>query len=250
MPSAFFLAQTAAEFRQDLPSNAKKAWMACHFSSYGTGLSNLPSQLPQSSMLIVNDRTPVAGHDPERIVQQLAQIVQDFSVSHVLLDFQRPAESETLAITEAITTALPCPVGVSTCYAQGLSCPVFLPLLPLHMSLAEYIAPWAGRPIWLEVAPACAIYQITEKGCESRISQASGQFPHFDPLLCCRYRILLEEKAICFTLCRGLEELAALRQCETVECFIGLYQEFVHPEAQATAFAQLAKRSARSGSGI
>ena len=41
-----FLAMTAAEFRkkEDLPD--KIAWMACHFSPYGLGLSNLPQRLP------------------------------------------------------------------------------------------------------------------------------------------------------------------------------------------------------------
>ena len=34
MPTAFFLAQTAAEIHLPLPEDAKKAWMACHFSSY------------------------------------------------------------------------------------------------------------------------------------------------------------------------------------------------------------------------
>ncbi len=238
MPSAFFLAQTAAEFQQKLPANAQKAWMACHFSPYGTGLSNLPTVLPAQSMVIVNDRMPVAGHDPEKIAEQLRRLVQKFDIGHVLLDFQRPGEPQTAAIAKAIAETLPCPVGVSEQYAQGLERPVFLPPVPLHMPLQDYIAPWQNRGVWLEIAPACTTYRITESGCSQVVSNATGQFPHFDSQTCCRYHIEMQTDAICFTLHRGWEELALLRQNETVECFIGLYQEFAQPEAQATAFDQ------------
>lgn len=238
MPSAFFLAQTAAEFRQTLPPVAKKAWMACHFSPYDTGLSNLPSQLPAGSMLIVNDRTPVAGHDPKRIVWQLEQLVEAHAISHVLLDFQRSGEARTAAIAKAIVQALPCPVGVSTHYAAGLECPVFLPPLPLHMAPAAYFAPWSNRRIWLEIAPLCAVYTVTDSGCTQAICEKAGHFPHFDEQAICRYRMELQSDSACFTLCRGLEELALLRQNATVDCFVGLYQDFAQPDAQATALAQ------------
>ena len=49
------LAMTAAELgAAPLPSHP--AWMACHFSPYSTGLTNLPPKLPQDSLLILNDR--------------------------------------------------------------------------------------------------------------------------------------------------------------------------------------------------
>lgn len=238
MPSAFFLAQTAAEFQQELPENAQKAWMACHFSPYGTGLSNLPATLPENSMVIVNDRTPVAGHDPERIAAQLGQLAQTLQVSRVLLDFQRPGESRTAAICKAISQSLPCPVGVSEPYAKGLDCPVFLPPVPLHMPPADYITPWQDRRVWLELAPSCAAYRITESGCFQDVGNTTGQFPHFDQQACCRYRIEMLKDTICFTLYRGWEELALLREHGAVDCFVGLYQEFAQPEAQATALDQ------------
>ena len=67
-----FLAMTAAEIygNRNLPANI--GWMACHFSPYGTGLSNLPKRLPASSLLIVDDITPIRGHDPPYILDQLA----------------------------------------------------------------------------------------------------------------------------------------------------------------------------------
>lgn len=66
-----FLAMTAAEIRgtETLPS--KTAWMACHFSPYSTGLSNLPKDLPPGSMVILDDITPIHGHDAEAIAAQL-----------------------------------------------------------------------------------------------------------------------------------------------------------------------------------
>ncbi len=238
MPFEFFLAQTAAEFGQELPHSAKKAWMACHFSPYGTGLSNLPDRLPEGSMVIVDDFIPVAEHDPERIAAQLKEVVQAFRCSRVLLDFQRPGEERTAAIAKAIVEALPCPVGISEDYAKDAQCPVFLPPLPLHMPLADYIKPWAGRPVWLEVMPDCAAYTITEEGCKRAECEAIGPFPHFDEGACCRYRTEVLEDAVRFTLCRGTEELRRLRQTGATDCFVGLFQAFAQPEAQATAFAQ------------
>ena len=41
-----FLAMTAAEIRGTETLPPKTAWMACHFSPYSTGLSNLPKDLP------------------------------------------------------------------------------------------------------------------------------------------------------------------------------------------------------------
>lgn len=238
MPFHFFLAQTAAEFHQKLPQHANKAWMACHFSSYSTGLTNLPSGLPDGSMVIVNDRIPVCGHDPALIAAQLAQLVKEAPISHVLLDFQRPGEAQTQAIAKAIVKALDCPVGVSQAYAKGLDCPVFLPPPPLHLPLHEHTRPWQGRPVWLELMPDCAAYTITENGCSKSACPGTGVFPHFDEAAVCRYRIEMADNAIRFTLRRDIADLARLEEAAQIDCFIGLYQDFAQPEAQATALDQ------------
>lgn len=189
-------------------------------------------------MVIVNDFVPVADHDPERIAQQLQEVVEICRCSRVLLDFQRPGEIRTADVAKAIVQALPCPVGVSQMYAQGLDCPVFLPPLPLHMPLTDYIAPWQGRPVWLELMPDRAVYTVTEKGCTKETCEYAGPLPHFDEQAFCRYRIEVSDDAIRFTLCRGAEELARLCKAEQIDCFVGLYQDFAQPEAQATAFDQ------------
>lgn len=238
MPFDFFLAQTAAQIGKALPKDAKSAWMACHFSPYNTGLSNLPPILEAGSMLIVNDLMPVANHDPQRITAQLSEMAVTFRCSRVLLDFQRPAEARTAAIARTITQGLPCPVGVSEVYAGSLDCAVFLSPLPLHKPLDDHIAPWQGRPIWLELMPSQAQYVITQDGCHCLPSSDAAQLPFFDDLTCSRYGMEVSDNAIRFTLRRGQAELNMLRQTDKIQCFVGLYQEFAQPEAQATAFSQ------------
>lgn len=189
-------------------------------------------------MLIVDDSTPVVNHDPVRITKQLTDLVSALRCSRVLLDFQRPGEARTADIAKAIVQTLPCPVGVSEGYATEMNCPVFLPPLPLHLPLAEYIAPWQGRDIWLEVMPACSVYTITKDGCKKGFCKSQGTFPHFDESAYCRYRIEITDDAVHFSLCRDQEELALLLQSTHVDCFVGLYQDFAQPEAQDTALDQ------------
>ena len=66
-----FLAMTAAEIcgNRNLPANL--GWMACHFSPYGTGLSNLPKQLPPSSLLIRELR-----ESKQLTQQEIAKVLQ------------------------------------------------------------------------------------------------------------------------------------------------------------------------------
>jgi hypothetical protein len=88
-----YLAQTREEFAvcPSLPEHP--AWMACHFSPYGTGLSNLPEALPKGSLLILNDRTPVFGHDPLQVAAQLEESVVRLECSGILLDFSQSGKS-------------------------------------------------------------------------------------------------------------------------------------------------------------
>ncbi len=226
MPSALYLAMTAAEIAANSSLPARLAWMACHFSPYGTGLSNLPKALPEGSMLMVNDRTPVGDHSPEAIACQLQDVIQNFGCSRILLDFQRPGEARTREITEMILRELPCPVAVSECYAEGLPCPVFLPPLPLWKTINEYIEPWAGREIWLEAALDAARITVTEKGTAFLPCPAQeAPFSHLDAELCCHYGIALTDSAAVFTLQRTEEDLQQLMEKEQVSCFVGLYQE-------------------------
>ena len=116
------MAMTGAEFSACSFMSKHCAWMACHYSCYTTGLSNCPDTLPAGSMLIVNDRTPPQGHDPERIAKQLSQMQTQLKFDTLLLDFQRPDLPENAAVAEAVTKELSCPVGITPLYAKELPC--------------------------------------------------------------------------------------------------------------------------------
>ena len=104
MAIARYLAMTADEFA-DAPSiPERKAWMACHFSPYSTSLSNLPKNLPDNSLLILNDSTPPSGQAPEEIAKTLKNILAKHKCSALLIDFQRPDSTQSRAIVQELLT--------------------------------------------------------------------------------------------------------------------------------------------------
>lgn len=222
-------AMTAAELRHCDAIPEGIAWMACHFSPYGTGLTNIPASLPTGSLLILNDRTPVNGHDPIRVAGLLQQAVVDLNCSGILLDFQRPGCEETAAIVEKIVT-LPCPVCVSHLYARDLDCPVFLPPVPLLKTVEEYLAPLGGREIWLELALDGCTVKVTENGCVTS-PLPPGTMPechHCDMQLFSHYGVIFDQKEAVFTLKRtknDLENLMKSAEKWGITQFIGLWQE-------------------------
>ena len=228
MALPLYLAQTAAEFTACSHRPPELAWMACHFSPYGTGLSNLPPTLPPDAMVILNDRTPIRGHDPQTILAQLTQL----QPARLLLDFQRPVCSEAAALAEFLSREMPCPVGVSDGYAQGLSCPVFLPPVPLDVPLAAHFAPWQGREIWLEAALGGLSYAVTAKGAQALPLPCPPENGQLDPVLHCHYRITLSETQAEFALWRTREDLDALleqAQAQGAVLAVGLWQELGTP---------------------
>ncbi len=230
-----YLAMTAAEFRSApaLPENV--AWMACHFSSYGSGLSNLPTELPPDSMVILNDRIPFQSHDPQRILDQMMQLVECFCPRGILLDLQRPGDSAVAAVAKLLAQTLPCPVGITEAYAGDLSCPVFLEV-PIDCPLEETISVWHGREVWLDIAPAGGIITVTP---DASIFQPDypefGENPVFtDEKLCCRYQTQIGEASIRFLLKRAPEDMQLLlttAEKHGVTRAIGLYQQLAKPAA-------------------
>ena len=203
------LAMTAAEMRNNSVLPEKIAWMACHFSPYGLGLSNLPTALPVGSWLIVDDMTPPHGHDPAYIGDQLIECVERWQCSGVLLDFQRPGCTETRAIAEHLAEALPFPIVVSEAYAQDLDCPVFLSPVPLSVPLEAYLKPWQGREIWLELGLNGEILTLTEEGCTvTPLPHPDLSAEGFeDTTLHCHYHIAVNEKSARFTLWRTKKDI-------------------------------------------
>jgi hypothetical protein len=230
MAIAPFLAMTAAEMRNGSALPPKIAWMACHFSPYGTGLSNLSRELPPGSLLILDDITPPRGHDPILIAEQLTACAESFRCCGILLDFQRPNSPETAALAKQLSQVLPCPTAVSDCYAGNLSCPVFLPPLPPSVPLPAYLASWQGREIWLELGLDGEILTLTETGCNvTPLPCPDRDADGFtDEKLHCHYCIETKEKSASFTLWRTKNDmLELLEDAETlgISCTLGLYQE-------------------------
>ena len=222
-----FLAMTAAEIRGTETLPPKTAWMACHFSPYSTGLSNLPKALPPGSMVILDDITPIHGHDSEAIAAQLRPRLDALKCSGVLLDFQRPGYEEAELLARRLSETLPCPVGVSALYGQALSCPVFLPPVPPDVNLADYLAPWQGREIWLELALGGQAVALKADGAHF----GENRFPrkgiiHADDALHCHYVIEEQQDAFIFHTWRTAEDLGALLEdAGQIKFAVGLYQE-------------------------
>ena len=223
-----YLAMTAAEMakKSDFPEDP--AWMACHFSPYGTGLSNLPRHLPDGAVLTVNDITPIHGHDPDRIWEELAHCAQRFQCRAVVLDFQRGENPETKALVSALCT-LPCHLVIAEAYAREDKA-VLLPPVPLSTPLEDCLAPWTDREIWLEPALDGEIITLTEQGA------TCTPLPYPDPAgtgfreetLHCHYRTRVTDSCAEFTLWRTAEDLYDLtEEAERlgVTALMGLYQE-------------------------
>lgn len=225
-----FLAMTAAEIRDNPRIPGQIAWMACHFSPYGLGLSNLPRALPAGSLLILDDITPIRGHDPQIILAQLTERVDTLGCCGILLDFQRPEVEETAVLTDVLTGGLPCPVAASHFYAGAGSFPVFLPPVPPSEPPEDYFAPWAGREIWLELALDGMEVTVTASGAAFLpLAGFSPSVPDFfEETLLCRYHCDVQEDAVRFTLRRSAEDLEKLlctAEKYGVTQAVGLYQE-------------------------
>ena len=224
-----YLAMTAAEIANCTEFPPHIGWMACHFSPYGTGLSNLPRQLPDGSLLILNDRTPIHGHNPGQVAAQLSECIDELHCAALLLDFQRPDCKETAALIDYLLTALSCPVVVSDIYAEGFHCPVFLPPVPPSVGLETYVDRWKGRDIWMEIGLDGEQIRLTEDG--ATVTPLPHFVPpdmgHFDKTLHCHYQIEVHED-IRFTLWQTKEDLnTIISEAEELGVFsiVGLYQE-------------------------
>ena len=231
MAIPLFLAMTGAQFQSCSVKPAYIAWMGCHFSPYGAGLSNLPPALPSGSAVMVNDRIPICGHRKELIAQQLQQITEQLPCSGIVLDFQRTGEEETARLARYLVSALSCPVAVSDHYAKELDCPVFLSPCPHHVPLSSYLQPWKGRSLWLDLASDAETITLTRT--HSRIHPLPlGELPeggHSDSLLHCHYSIESRQNQAQFTLWRTKEDRKALaREAEDLgaEAPVGLYSEW------------------------
>lgn len=230
MFSNVFLAMTGGELEEFTPKKA--AYLACHFSPCGKGLSNLPQNLPEESLLLLDDSMPPNGHDPNTVISTLKELADQFSIKAVLLDFQNEKAKETECMASAILQALPCPVAVTEVYARDLGCPVFLSPPPANRSLRRHLAPWLQQGVFLEIAPEHLEITVTEHGsvCRSLPMNTPQNLPLTDSRLHCHYSVSVSKDQAVFTLERTKEDLSALVQ-EAYQTgvlgAVGLYQELL-----------------------
>lgn len=230
MEIPLYLAMTAAEFHTAEVLPLHPAWMACHFSLYGTGLSNIPRTLPKGSMLMLNDRIPICGHDPQLVAQTLCQAAKDLECDCILLDLQRTECEEHFDVIRAVLEQAGCPVGVSALYAGEFDCPVLIPPVPPHVAPKEAFCKWEGRELWLELSTEGTEIAVTEKG--SQYTPLVGFLPdehsHQEPELFCHYAISTEDDRILFSLGRTGEDQIALLDTAAacgITRALGLWQE-------------------------
>ena len=226
-----YLATTAQEFTQfkELPSTL--CYMACHFSSSGTGLSNLPGQLPSGSILCIDDCTPITNHCKAQVSAQIRELIYRLNPCGILLDFQRPDNPYTLDMIESILGSCDdYPVSVSHIYAKDFNCPVFLPPLPFRLTVSEYLQPWSNREIWLELGNDKEMAIITENsfGAEQVYSIPHGGNPFRESSLLCHYTTHIKQDHIAVYFQRTIQDLEELQIQATqlgVTKFLGLWQQ-------------------------
>jgi hypothetical protein len=225
-----FLAMTPGEMlgAEVLPENL--GWMGCQFSASGKGLTQIPEALPKGSLLIITDQTPPDGHDPKQIQEEAAAVVEKLECCGILLDFQRPCIEESAIIAEQILENAPCPVAISEHYSQKLDCPVFLPPVPSYMPPEDFLRPWQGREIWLELALDGMDISVAKDGSTYipvPYPTLSG-YIHQDSQLHCHYSMDVTKDAIRFHLMRMKADISPLlTACEAygVTTSVGLFQE-------------------------
>lgn len=230
MAFPLYLAMTAGELQSAETLPPRLCYMACHFSAYTMGISNIPTQLPEGSILILNDRMSIQGHDAQVVAEQLTEAAKTLEAEAILLDFQRPVTSEARQITEAIIRNAPLPVAVTLPYAGALTCPVFMPFPPINCRLEDHIAPWKHREIWLEIALDVQRVTVTKNGSINQFfpSWDAPEQGYTDKDLRCHYQTEVTDKAARFTLWRTREDLLELlNDAEKlgIRRAVGLYQE-------------------------
>ena len=226
MFSKVFLAQTPWEMAEFLPP--KLAYMALRFSPYDKGLTNVPKQLPQHSILLLDDSMQLAHHDPRLVAAQLSDLVKQFDPQALLLDFQGVPNSNAEKMASYILQALPCPVAATEHYAKALCCPVFLSPPPVNKPLASYLSAWKAQDIYLEIGLDTTQFTVTDTGCATMALPHIHNLPLEDKRLHCHYQVAVECDRAIFTVGRTREDLSALAAEAYdlgVKAVVGLYQE-------------------------
>lgn len=235
MSIPLFLAFTAEEFSQKVPFPAKTAWMSVHFSPNGSGLTNLPPQLPQGSLILLDDHIQWANHSIERVCQELVTVLQRTESIGLLLDFEREPTAETLLLTKALGRCCKeLGVALSAPPKYLLEDDTTLFLSPFPCSIApENIDP--QRKVWLDISPVCHSIRIS-KDCTigspapyTRAGIPNSQEVYWDEDLLCNYYSEADGDDIRITLFRDATSAAKLLNRlnpAKIQLAIGLWRDF------------------------
>ena len=203
-----YLAMTPEEMAQATALPPHRGW-------FDPESAALPHSMSPGTMLILHDRFPCP--------------VPALKCESVLLDFEQVPDAESRTVADALFQALPCPVAAPPGFIEDSGSPVFLPSCPLHVPLAEYLRPWQGREIWLDVTLQQQTITVTRAGTTyAPPTPADRQGGVFDETLLCRCVTEVSGDEVRFTLFDTpetlkikLEEAARLG----VSRAVGLYQE-------------------------
>ena len=229
MPIPIYLAMTESEMADCSVLPPRVAWMSCLFSPYGTGLTGIPRKLPPASMLILSDRIPYFRQNPDLVVSQLQETMENFGCESLLLDFQQPDVPELLELVKR-AAAISRKVCVSQCYSEQWRGPILVPPVPLNESAESYLRKWDGREVWLEIEQTGLQITVTEDGSLylPMKDNSSEKYPFFYRDLLCHYRQRINNTAE-FYLKRTQEDhttLLSLAKGLGVTKAIGFYSEF------------------------
>lgn len=203
------------------------AWLGCSFGK--NGLTGLPEVLPAGSLLVLDDSVPMADQSIPDIADALQQTLAKFSCCGLLLDFQQQGCAQQRTLAEYLAAHLSHPIAAPQEYAPK-GCALFVPPVPPEIPIETYLAPWAGREIWLDMALSVRTLHLTAAGCsvsDDAESDPTGDF--YDESLCCVYRIQKTDDGFLFRLARDHRCTRALLDRAAglgVTAAVGLWQEF------------------------
>lgn len=233
MEIPFYLAMTPCEIRQadDVPGHL--SWMSAHFSKENELLCNLPENLPENSILVIDDAFPISEHNSALILEQLKMILNNSDLIEILLDFQREYNPKLKAFSAEVAGAFPNRVAVTPNYDNGKTI-VFLPPAPPNIPIQQYLVPWRDRDTWLDLTMSKLAMRIKQNSVIMEDTCEVGKCPHISPELSTHYGITATNEEILIQFQRTKDDCNMLLQKAAefgVTRGIGLYQEFINKTA-------------------
>ena len=191
---------------------------------------DFPAQPSRDSLLVFTDEEEFRPSNAGIIAEDLVASAKSLHCRGILLDFQHENRHENSALVTELE-ARRYPFAASALYAENRNCAVFLPPVPLTATLADYIRPWQGREIWLELAmDGLRIAVTAQDSQEYYLSHASSlNKAHIDWKMHCHYSIETREDTAVFTLWRTKQDIEAMISevsALPVRLAVGLWQEF------------------------